>query len=403
MTNIKNKLLSIAVCLLLLVSMFGLGISFNQTSSVPVKAETISVETENDFWLVPGARIRYADDGVTGISYRFQIKDSVYQSNKTDYDAVKYGILIAPKEYDLSYENVFGNDAIYDWAEKDVNGDYVYSGSKTRIVNLEATSLKADYAVVNGEKTAVRYFNGNMVNIKAANLTREFQAKGYFAYSTDGGVSYTYVDTLVGDENNVRSIVYVAQMAIQDESADAPTASQKELLETTYITETVLQTVTSYVTEHYTRIDGNDVLLGSNLTENVKIGETVNAVENSFENYSYDAESEYNVLSGTVLANGRLVLKRYYRGTNCSIVINPGNVVVDEFFPEDAFGTKTYSYGQIISVDGITWDGYTLIGWVKSNGDIVVGSFEVTGDETLTAIWVKDAFATRWGEWTPIS
>jgi len=403
MTNIKNKLLSIAVCLLLLVSMFGLGISFNQTSSVPVKAETISVETENDFWLVPGARIRYADDGVTGISYRFQIKDSVYQSNKTDYDAVKYGILIAPKEYDLSYENVFGNDAIYDWAEKDVNGDYVYSGSKTRIVNLEATSLKADYAVVNGEKTAVRYFNGNMVNIKTANLTREFQAKGYFAYSTDGGTSYTYVDTLVGDENNVRSIVYVAQMAIQDKSADAPTASQKELLETTYITETVLQTVTSYVTEHYTRIDGKDVLLGSDLTENVKIGETVNAVENSFENYSYDAESEYNVLSGTVLANGRLVLKRYYNGTNCSIVINPGNVVVDEFFPEDAFGTKTYAYGQIISVDGITWDGYTLIGWVKSNGDIVVGSFEVTGDETLTAIWVKDAFATRWGEWTPIS
>ncbi len=393
--------MSIVLCFLLLVSVLGLGLSFGGDKAIPVNAETISVETENAFWLVPGARIRYADNGVTGIGYRFQIKDSVYQSNKTEYDAVKYGILIAPKEYDLSYENVFGNNAIYDWAELDGEGNYVYSGSKTRIVNLEATSLKADYAMVNGVKTAVRYFNGNMVNIKAANLTREFQAKGYFAYSTDGGVSYTYVETLVGNEDNVRSIVYVAQMALQDQSADAPTAAQKELLETTYITEAVLQTTTSYVTEHYTIRDGQDVLLGRDVTENVTIGSIVNAVENSFDNYIFADQSEYNVLSGTVLANGKLVLKRYYNGANCLITLNAGDVVTDGDFPADAFGVKTYSYGQTIST-GIIWEGYTLIGWRKASGEIVGISYTATGNETLTAIWAKNAFSDKWGEWTPI-
>lgn len=403
MTNIKNKLLSIAVCFLMLVTMFGLGVSFNQTSAVPVNAETISVETDGDFWLVPGARIRYAGDGVTGISYRFQIKESTYQANKTQYAAVKYGILIAPKDgYDLSYENVFGANAKYDWATKDADGNYVYNGTKTRIVNLEASALKSDVAVVNGEKTGVRYFNGNMINIKEANLLREFQAKAYFAYSTDG-VSFTYVDRIVGNESNVRSIAYVAQMALLDNSADAPTAEQAKLLQDTYMTETVLNTKTSYTTEHYTYQNGGYKLLYSDVTSNVLMGETVQAATRVIDGYTFNSADPNNVLTGVVLANGKLVLKRFYTGASCNITINGGEMANDPNFSSTDCGTIEANVGDTLELNGTTCYGYQVIGWQKSNGEIVVGSYVVEGPETLTAIWARDPFSDRWGQWTPIS
>lgn len=405
MTNIKNKLLSIAVCFLMLVSMFGLGISFNQTSSVPVNAETISVNVsaEDDFWLVPGARIRYAGDGVTGISYRFQMKESIYQANRNQYQAVKYGILIAPKDgYDLSYENVFGENAIYDWATKDADGNYVYNGSKTRIVNLEASALKADVAVVNGEKTGVRYFNGNMINIKNANLLREFQAKAYFAYSTDGE-TFTYVDHIVGDESNVRSIAYVAQMALLDQTADAPTPEQAQLLQDTYMTETVLNTKTTYTTEHYAYVGGNYKLLYSDVTSNVTLGSTVQATNKVIDGYTFNPADENNVLSGIVLANGKLVLKKFYVGSSCSITINGGEMAEDPNFQSTDCGVKEFAMGSTVELTGTSCYGYTLVGWQKSNGEIIVGSFVVDGSDTLTAVWVRDAFSDRWGQWTPIA
>ncbi len=405
MIRIKNKFVSIFLCLALLVGALGLGLSFGGEKVVPASAETISVETENAFWLVPGARIRYADDGVTGISYRFQIKDSIYQNNKTDYVAVKYGILIAPKEYDLSYEKVFGNDAIYDWAEKDQNGEYVYSGdgSKTRIVNLEATALKRDYATVNGEKTAVRYFNGNMVNIKPSNLTREFQAKGYFAYSTDG-VSYTYVDQFVGNEDNVRSIVYVAQQALQDQSADAPTNAQKELLTETYLTQDVLQTTTTYTTEHYIQqANGEYTVAYTDVSSEVLLNTEVSATPKTIDGFNYDAENENNVTSGVVLANGKLVLKLYYKADAVIVTINGGDLAGDAYFTSTDCGTVTVAFGSTLALNGTSCEGYRLVGWRKSDGSIVVGSYVATSSETLTAIWIRDPFSIRWGEWTPIS
>ena len=405
MTNIKNKLLSVALCFLMLVSVFGLGISFNQTTPVSVNAQTISVETEEDFWLVPGARIRYAGDGVTGISYRFQVKDSIYQSNKTDYVAVKYGVLIAPKDgYDLSYANVFGDSAIYDWAVKNDAGEYVYSGdgSKTRIVNLEASVLKADVAMVNGVKTNVRYFNGNMINIKEANLLREFQAKAYFAYSTDG-INFTYVDKIVGDESNVRSIAYVAQMALLDQSADAPTEEQAKLLQDTYMTETVLNTKTSYTTEHYAYQNGGYKVIYTDVTENATLGATVEAATKVIDGYTFDASNPNNVLSGVVLANGKLVLKRYYNGAACVITINGGEMANDPDFSSTDCGVKELPIGSTLELTGTSCYGYQVIGWQKSNGEIIVGSYIVEGSETLTAIWARDPFSDKWGEWTPIS
>lgn len=409
MLNIKNKLLSIAICFLMLVSVFGFGVSFNQTAPVAVNAETISVETNEDFWLVPGARIRYGD-GYTGISYRFQIKESVYEANRNEYAVVKYGILIAPKDgYDLSFEKVFGDDAIYGWAEKDENGNLKeYTGGKTQIVNLEATALKADVAMVNGVKTNVRYFNGNLVRIKPENFLREFQAKAYVAYSTDG-INFTYTDNFVGDDSNVRSIAYVAQMALRDESPDAPTLEQAQKLRETYMVDRVVNSAFTYTVEHYIpQKDGSYALHRSETSTSEYLLDTeVFATPIEISDHVYDDTNTKNVSSGKILANGKLVLKLYYKANMIMISLNTGDVPIDdEGFDSAAkefFETEHAAlYGTSINLS-VQCDGYILVGWKDSKGNIITNlDYTVTTMETLTAMWVKDPFAARWGQWTPI-
>ena len=64
-------------------------------------------------WLEDGGSIRFGSAG-NGLRFTMQIKASAFDENAT------YGILIAPEEgYTLTEENVFGANAIYNWAVKD--------------------------------------------------------------------------------------------------------------------------------------------------------------------------------------------------------------------------------------------------------------------------------------------
>ena len=140
--------------------------------------------------------------------------------NNEIYSKVTFGILIAPSTYQLTQENVFGENAIYDWAE---NGSYTQKG-KTRIINLTSNELDKD------DKSAKLY--ASITNIKDNNLAREFSAVGYINCTLKDGGSTTIKMT----ENQVdRNILYIAQMAINDASETQPTDLQKEWIAKNYI------------------------------------------------------------------------------------------------------------------------------------------------------------------------
>lgn len=114
-----------------LVAMFavciGLGFAGLNVSNVRADSEKIT--------MAYGASVRYASESETnGLRFTAVVPQNLYK------DGATYGMLIAPEDYvaenPLDYENLFGENAVYDWAVKNADGEYVYSGTKTRIINV---------------------------------------------------------------------------------------------------------------------------------------------------------------------------------------------------------------------------------------------------------------------------
>lgn len=88
-----------------------------------------------------GASIK-CSPGANGLRFTAYVPDYNESENAT------YGMLIAPADYienyPLTVENVFGENAVYDWAVKNDDGDWVYTGNKTRIINVSYDSLGTD-------------------------------------------------------------------------------------------------------------------------------------------------------------------------------------------------------------------------------------------------------------------
>ena len=261
-------------------------------------------------WMEDGASVRFGSAG-NGLRFTMQIRADAFDANAT------YGILIAPEDgYTLTEENVFGANAIYNWAVKDENGNWKYTAeeNKTQIVNLVTEGFNDDTVEIDGVKVAVKEFYGSLINMDEANIGREFRGVGYIRTGTEGNYSYT----LVGDSDNVRSMAYVAQLAIEDTSSKAPTQTQKEQLQINYLNK-VADVASSYTQEYYLEQADGTYAKAEALTEVMseyngvatKVGTQVAFVGKEIAGYEQvDGEG---VLSGTVYANDKLVLKGYYK------------------------------------------------------------------------------------------
>ena len=171
-------------------------------------AKPVEVSATTDTaWLENGASVRYLGEG-NGLRFTMQIAESAFDENAT------YGILIAPEDYltegkELTVANVFGENAIYNWAVMTESGwQYTKEDGKKQIVNLVTSEFNSDK--VNG--VAVKEFYASLVDILEANIAREFRAVGYIRTGEEGAYAYEFV----GDDDNVRSMAYVAQKAIED-------------------------------------------------------------------------------------------------------------------------------------------------------------------------------------------
>ena len=159
-----------------------------------------------------GASLRYVSKGETnGMRFSATVPAAAYKEGAT------YGMLIAPEDYvaknPLDYENLFGENAVYDWAVKNAEGDYVYSGTKTRIINIA-------YDVLYPESNGKYVINGSILNIKEGNLARNFVGRAY----VKDGENYTLADYasengVSGAAHNTRSALEVAQRAFLTDGA----------------------------------------------------------------------------------------------------------------------------------------------------------------------------------------
>jgi len=367
------------------------------------QAEPVTVTAEGNFWLKDGASVRMGNNG-NGLRYTFQITEEAYNSYKQSYgENLKFGVLIAPKSYTLNKTTVFGvgGESIYGWAEKNPDGTWAeYKGSKTQIANLETSALKDATETVAGGSVDVKEFYGSLTKIKTANIAAEFRGVGYVGFSTDG-VNYDYV--FVTSDSNIRSMAYVAQLAMEDTSDEALDGTEKQQIKTEYL-DKVASAQSSFTVEYYVKQANGEFVLDSSKTQNVDstIGAVPQYTDPIIDGYEFDSDNPLNEIGTTVYANDKLVIKKYYIPKEYTISYNLGTLASDQFV--SACPTShSVAYGSSFELATVSCEGYVFLGWKDAQGNMVDGAtFDYTEDLSLTAVWFKDEAADRWGPWSPI-
>ena len=310
----KKKIQQLLVLIAGFVCSLILGVAFIAPANVavPVSAATVidsRLTGDTGLFIEEGAavRVKSTSTETNGLRYTIGMSKSLYDTYMAEGSGIEdivFGILIAPATdaYVLNQATVFGlgGEQLYDWAEKDQNGNWVYTGNKTRIINFETKKLFK----VAGKPSDAYYYQGSVVNIKDSNLTSEFRGVGYVLY-TIGGTRYCEMLT---NDTHVRSIAYVAQKAIDDGNQNSTWLKQN------YIDKATKRTWT-YTTENYIEQANGSFVKDSTLeTATGELGTTVYATNApSFTGVHYDPNYDLGVSSGVILANDKLVLKRYYR------------------------------------------------------------------------------------------
>lgn len=222
------------------------------------------------FTMMKGASVKTGTN--TGLRFTAVLPESMYEENAT------YGMLIAPEDYvstnDLTVENVFGENSVYDWAIKDDDGNWNYTAQgKTRIINISYSSLEKNDS---GEYL----INGSIVNILDKNIERNFVGRAYKKVEENGSYTYTMSNYINADRlNSTRSMFEVAELAVKDNSDTKPTDEVKKNLRELYLDKVYLKnftfdsatgTITKYIGEK-TSAEIPDQISGVNV---VAIGES---------------------------------------------------------------------------------------------------------------------------------
>lgn len=209
----KISKIRLTVCLILAcfavgcIAFAGMGVKANASGTFEMKS---------------GASVKVGTDN--GLRFTAVLPASEYENGAT------YGMLIAPEDYvrtnDLTVENVFGENAVYDYAVRNEQGEFVYFGTKTRIINVTYDTLPTDE---NGDYL----IKGSILSLKDNNIARNFVGRAYKRTGTAGSYVYEMANYAGGNVgNNARSMFAVAKAAI---NSDRETAATKAFLESEYI------------------------------------------------------------------------------------------------------------------------------------------------------------------------
>ncbi len=290
-------------------------------------AEEIATKTLADIsiGMVKGAsmRIGSAEEGnteeSTGLRFTMQVSKADYEAlDKTQYENIEWGMLIAPvenvKAAEFNAENLFGANAKYVFNEENAaEGKYAaINVTETALTPASETNLKID----NADNYYV--FSGYMHTIKAGNLTRGFVGRGYVQYTVKGEETpqYKFAEYFGGNaENNTRSAYYVAAKYVSD--AAVTDTDAKNYVRTNYLENAVaLKTASVNITANdYLE----DITVGTYKTEvsetntvTAKIGEKYDLSAESNAKEGYALREELSSATTPVYRGQQLSIKRYY-------------------------------------------------------------------------------------------
>lgn len=275
--------------------------------------------------MVKGAsmRIGSAEEGnteeSTGLRFTMQVSKADYEAlDKTQYENIEWGMLIAPvesvKAAEFNAENLFGANAKYVFNEETAaEGKYAaINVTETALTPASETNLKID----NADNYYV--FSGYMHTIKAGNLTRGFVGRGYVKYTVKGEETpqYKFAEYFGGNaENNTRSAYYVAAKYVAD--TEVTNAAAK-----TYVQEKYLKNATALATANVEITADNyleDITIGTYKTEvsnsetvSAKIGEQYDLTAESNAKEGYALREELSSATTPVYRGQQLSIKRYY-------------------------------------------------------------------------------------------
>lgn len=209
----KTKNLAISLCASAVVFA-----TVGAVTMFPSSAEASMTVSEaiSEFVMEEGAAVRKSTDK-QGIRFNATLSEQAYDVLSSA--NAEFGMLIVPKDYvtegyELTVENVFGENAVY---QANVKASEVEAGKKAIIQITEPTIA---------DKGDEYKIYGSLVGVLTPNIPRGFIGRSYVC--VDG--EYYLADYANGlEENNTRSMAYVAKLAIEAGDADSAT------LDTTYI------------------------------------------------------------------------------------------------------------------------------------------------------------------------
>ena len=285
---------------------------------------------------------------------------------------------------------------------------YTYTYTYTVTIAPEKASLvevgDENYAPLNGETTLT------VKNSKGENVTIHFPIPAGKVTMPSHTVTYTDgVDSEVVFENVEKTAAYKAAIPAYGDSNPTRTGytftSWKwyNATDTTYANEitpapttmpaynlvAVAQwtpaTDTTYIVEHYLQdLTGDGYAKQETETKAGTTGATATAEAKTYTGFMFDENNASNVKSGTIAADGSLVLKLYYTRKSYKVTYDYGTAPSGaSTLPTEA----TYKYGATVTVaDKATAPGYNFDGWKKDG--TVTTSFEMPADNvTLTGTW----------------
>ena len=275
--------------------------------------------------MVKGAsmRIGSAEEGnteeSTGLRFTMQVSKADYKAlDKTQYESIEWGMLIAPvenvKAAAFTAENLFGANAKYVFNEETAaEGKYAaINVTETALTPASETNLKID----NADNYYV--FSGYMHTIKAGNLTRGFVGRGYVKYTVKGEETpqYKFAEYFGGDvENNTRSAYYVAAKYVSD--AAVTDTNAKNYVRTNYLENAVALKTASVNIKANDYLE--DITVGTYKTEvsetntvTAKIGEQYDLTAESNAKEGYALREELSSAAMPVYRGQQLSINRYY-------------------------------------------------------------------------------------------
>ena len=270
--------------------------------------------------------------------------------------------------------------------------------------NLNTVEIGGEkYAPLNGETTLTVKNGDQNVTIHFPIPAGKVTMPSYTVTYTDG------VDSEVVFENVEKTVAYKAAIPAYGDSNPTRTGytftgwKWYNATDTTYANEitpapttmpaynlvAVAQwtpaTDTKYIVEHYLQdLTGDGYTKQETETKAGTTGATATAEAKTYTGFMFDENNASNVKSGTIAADGSLVLKLYYTRNSYKVTYDYGTAPSGaSTLPTEA----TYKYGATVTVAAkATAPGYNFDGW-KKDGNVTT-SFEMPADNvTLTGTW----------------